>query len=172
MRGWVCHLQLLLVLASTVILMSESCGTHDHILLSQIQDSSNLEGQVPVFITPHKMVARLYPQALGSLFVTSYDSQGYERGIWPRLHTDWSWTCYLWLSTRLVSSLYNLSTDSSENTASKNSSSIVGNLFVAAKTYLLTRYLEVDDFFWLFGVMSQYIQLYLVNYHQYTKKWM
>jgi hypothetical protein len=37
-RGWVCRLQLLLVLASAVILMSESRGTHGHILLSQIRD--------------------------------------------------------------------------------------------------------------------------------------
>jgi hypothetical protein len=38
MRGWVCHLQLLLALASTVILRCESRGTRDHILLSQIRD--------------------------------------------------------------------------------------------------------------------------------------
>jgi hypothetical protein len=75
-RGWVCRLQLLLALASTFILGSESHGTHDHILLSQIRDSPNLEGQVPVFISPRKRVARLYTQALGSLFVASYDSQG------------------------------------------------------------------------------------------------
>jgi hypothetical protein len=31
-------------------------------------------------------VARLYPQALGSLFVASYDSQGYGGGILPRLN--------------------------------------------------------------------------------------
>jgi hypothetical protein len=36
--GWVCHLQLLLALASGFILGSESRGTYDHILLSQIQD--------------------------------------------------------------------------------------------------------------------------------------
>jgi hypothetical protein len=40
----------------------------------------NLEGQVPVFISPRNM-ARLYSQALGSLFVASYDSQGYGGGI-------------------------------------------------------------------------------------------
>jgi hypothetical protein len=34
MRGWICRLQLLLVLASAVILRSESRGTHAHILLS------------------------------------------------------------------------------------------------------------------------------------------
>jgi hypothetical protein len=39
---------LLLVLASAVILRSESRGTHYHILVSQIRDSPNLEGQVPV----------------------------------------------------------------------------------------------------------------------------
>jgi hypothetical protein len=33
-RGWICRLQLLLVLPSAVILGSESHGTHDHILLS------------------------------------------------------------------------------------------------------------------------------------------
>jgi hypothetical protein len=51
-RGCVCRIQLLLVLASAVNLMSESRGTHDHILLSQIWDSANLKGQIPVFIYP------------------------------------------------------------------------------------------------------------------------
>jgi hypothetical protein len=80
-KEWVCRLQLLLVLASAVILRSEFRGTHDHILLSQIRDSPNLEGQVPVFISPTNRVVRLYPQAMGSLFVASYDSQGYGGGI-------------------------------------------------------------------------------------------
>jgi hypothetical protein len=44
-RGLVCCLQLLLVLASALILRSESRGTHDHILLSQIRDSPNLESE-------------------------------------------------------------------------------------------------------------------------------
>jgi hypothetical protein len=51
-RGWVLRLQLLLVLASAVILRSESIGTHDHILLSQIRDSHNLEGQIPYLYPP------------------------------------------------------------------------------------------------------------------------
>jgi hypothetical protein len=38
-RGWVCHLQLLLVLASAVNLRPESRETRDHMLLSQIRDS-------------------------------------------------------------------------------------------------------------------------------------
>jgi hypothetical protein len=75
-KGWVCRIQLLLVLASAVVLS---------ILLSHIRDTSNLH-QVPVFITPGDGVAQLYPQALGSLFVASYDSQSYGGGILPRLH--------------------------------------------------------------------------------------
>jgi hypothetical protein len=75
--GRICHLQLLLAPANTVILRPESRGTHDHTLLSHIRDFPNLEGQVPVFISPRNRVARLYTQALGSLFVASYVSQGY-----------------------------------------------------------------------------------------------
>jgi hypothetical protein len=70
-RGWVSPLQLLLLLASAVTLTSESRGTHDHILLSQIRDFPKLQGQVSIFISPRNKVARLYPQALGSLFVAS-----------------------------------------------------------------------------------------------------
>jgi hypothetical protein len=76
-RGWVCRLQLLLALASTVILRSEFRGTHDHNLLSQIRDSPSLKGQVPLFISLMNRVAQLYPQAKGFLYLSSYDSQGY-----------------------------------------------------------------------------------------------
>jgi hypothetical protein len=80
-RGRVCSLQFLLVFASAVILGSESPGIHDNILLSQIQDSPNLDGQVPVFISLRNRVAQLYPQELGSLFLASYYSQDYCGGI-------------------------------------------------------------------------------------------
>jgi hypothetical protein len=90
-KGWDRLLQLLLALASSVFLGFESRGTHDHILLSQIRYSPNLEGQVPVFISPRNRVDKLYPQALGSLFVASYDSQGYGGGLLPRLHTEAHW---------------------------------------------------------------------------------
>jgi hypothetical protein len=88
-RGWVCHLQFLLVPASAATHGSECRGTDDHtrILLSQIQDSPNLEGQAPVFLSPRNWIAQLYLQALGSIFVASYDSQGYGGGIRTRLHT-------------------------------------------------------------------------------------
>jgi hypothetical protein len=74
-RGWVCHLQLLLALTSAVVLRSKSRRTHDYILLSQIRESPNLEGEVPVFISPRNGVTQLYSQPLGSPFVASYDSQ-------------------------------------------------------------------------------------------------
>jgi hypothetical protein len=90
-KGWICPLQFLLALASAVILGSESSGTHDHILLSQIRDSRNLEGQVLVFISPRNRVARLYPQELGSLFIASYDPQGYGGGIRTHHHTQFSY---------------------------------------------------------------------------------
>jgi hypothetical protein len=56
----VCHLQLLLTLSSAFILRSESRGNGDYILLSQIETS---------------------------LFVASYNSQGYGGGIRTHLHT-------------------------------------------------------------------------------------
>jgi hypothetical protein len=65
---------------------SKSRGTHDRTLLSQVQGSPNLEGQVPVFISPRNREAQLYSQALGSLFVASYDSQGYGGDIRTRLN--------------------------------------------------------------------------------------
>jgi hypothetical protein len=51
-REWISRLQLLLALASTVILGSESRGTDEHILLSQIRDSPNLEVHVPYLYSP------------------------------------------------------------------------------------------------------------------------
>jgi hypothetical protein len=86
-RGLVRRLQLVLVLASAVILRSDSRGTYDHILLSPIRDSRNLEGQIPVFIPPRQRAVCLYHQELGSIFVASYDSQGNGGGIRQRLHT-------------------------------------------------------------------------------------
>jgi hypothetical protein len=91
-RRWVRCLQLLLGLASAVVIGSESRGTQDHILLSQIRDSPNLEGQIPVFISLGNRVAQLCFQALGSLLVASYDSQSYDGGIWTRLHVGLVYT--------------------------------------------------------------------------------
>jgi hypothetical protein len=94
-RQRVCRLQLLLVLASAVILGSESRGTRDHMLLAQIRGSPNLEGHVPVFISPQNRMAQLYPRGLGSLFVTLYDSQGYGGGIRTRPKRTIDYLCSL-----------------------------------------------------------------------------
>jgi hypothetical protein len=51
-REGVCRLQLLLVLASAVILGSETRGTHDHVLLSQIRDSSTWRARTPYLYLP------------------------------------------------------------------------------------------------------------------------
>jgi hypothetical protein len=83
-RGLLCHLQLLLVLASAVILVSESCGTHNHILL-RFETSPTSRIKSP-YLSLRNRVAQLYPQALGSISVASYDSQGYGGGIRTRLH--------------------------------------------------------------------------------------
>jgi hypothetical protein len=40
-----------------------------------------VQGQVPLFMPPSDMVAKIYPQALGSLPVAFCNSQGYGGGI-------------------------------------------------------------------------------------------
>jgi hypothetical protein len=76
MRGWVCRLQLLLALASAFILRSESLAsafilrseshrTHDHLLLSQIRDSSNLEPRSPYLHPPGTGWTSYTPQHWG-----------------------------------------------------------------------------------------------------------
>jgi hypothetical protein len=89
-RGWVCRLQLLLVLASAVILRSESRGTHNHILLPHVrfETLSTWRARSLYSYPPRNRVTRLYPQALGPLFVASYDSQVYGGRIRARLHRE------------------------------------------------------------------------------------
>jgi hypothetical protein len=41
----------------------------------------------PYYI-PEELGGPVIPQALGSIFVASYDSQGYGGGIRPRLHSQ------------------------------------------------------------------------------------
>jgi hypothetical protein len=62
-----------------------------------IWSSSNLEIQVPIFISSRNRVAQLYPWVLGSLFVASYDSQGNSGGILTRLQTGLCW----WVGTEV-----------------------------------------------------------------------
>jgi hypothetical protein len=67
-RGCVYRSKILLILASAVILRFESRGTHGQILLSQIRNFPNLEGQVPAFISPRNRVAQLFPPGTGFPF--------------------------------------------------------------------------------------------------------
>jgi hypothetical protein len=76
--GRVCNLMLLLVFASAV--------PRDSRQYFISWDSSNLKGQVPVFISPSNRVAQLYPRSLCSLSVATYDLQGYCGGILTRIH--------------------------------------------------------------------------------------
>jgi hypothetical protein len=61
-REWICSLQLLLGLTRAFILGFESRRPHDHILLSQIWDSPNLQEQILVFISPGTCV-KLCPKS-------------------------------------------------------------------------------------------------------------
>jgi hypothetical protein len=147
-RGRVSRLQSSLVPAIAVILGFEARGTHDHISLPQIRDSPNLEGQVPVFIFPRNSVAQLYSQALGSLFIASYDSQGYGGGIRTR-HTGPDGPRYI------------ASARAAQKTSSSTISSIVACVSVAADACSSNSYLAEDDVFWLYysglsAAMSQY----------------
>jgi hypothetical protein len=109
--GRVCSLQLSLFLASAVILWFESRGTHDLILLSQIRDSPNPEGQVLYLISPGTGWPSFAPRNW-FVFVAFYDSQGYAGDIRPFS------TCGT-LQLPQPSSLYNLSTNPIGNTAPK-----------------------------------------------------
>jgi hypothetical protein len=131
MRRWVCSLQLLLALAIAVILRSDSRGTHDHILLSQIRDSPNLESHVPLVISPRNRVAQLYPPALGSVFVPRRANVEVFEPASTREPTG----------SPQLSSRQLLGTDYIENTVS-NSNSIAVCVFVAAGTCLPIRCLE------------------------------
>jgi hypothetical protein len=79
MRGWVCRLQLLLVLVSAVSLRSESHGTHDHILLTQIRDLQP-GGPGPHIYIPQEQGVPVIPPDTGF----PYDSQGYHLTCWHR----------------------------------------------------------------------------------------
>jgi hypothetical protein len=78
-RGWVCSLQLLLALASAVILRSDSRGTRDHILLSQIRDSPKPGGPGPPIYIPRNRMARFPFRRFILIWTTSYIAYQYPR---------------------------------------------------------------------------------------------
>jgi hypothetical protein len=65
MRGRVCNLLLLLVLASAV-----PRDSRPHFIVPILETHPNLKGQFPVFISPRNRVVQIYPQSLDSLSVT------------------------------------------------------------------------------------------------------
>jgi hypothetical protein len=89
MSGWVSRLQLLLVLASAVILGPQSRGTHDIFYCVEFETPPTWRVRSPYLYPPGTGCCHLYPQVLGSLFVASYDSQDYGGGIRTRLHRGW-----------------------------------------------------------------------------------
>jgi hypothetical protein len=120
-RGRVCRLQLLLIFASAVIFRSESRGTYGHILLSQIRDSLDLEGQIPVFMSPRDRVAQLYRVPFSSPSTNRCAAVEVFGPTSTRVSQKFS----SW------SSLYILGTDRKGSAAS----SIVACLFVYAETF-------------------------------------
>jgi hypothetical protein len=117
----------------------------------------NLEGQVLIFLSPRKKVARLYPQALGSLSVASYDSQGYGGGIRPRLHTEVS----NWVA-QIIFLIITLHWPSTRHHYKGNY--IVVFVFVAAGTCLPTRCLETGCITPLFIRLLHSQRLYTLQY--------
>jgi hypothetical protein len=68
-------------------LLGPSPTEHTNIFYCLIWDSTNLEDQVPVFISPRNRVPQLYPRALGSLLSPLTARRDYGGGILTRLHT-------------------------------------------------------------------------------------
>jgi hypothetical protein len=92
-RWWICNLlvQLLLGLTRAVTLGSKSRRTHDHILLPHLR-LPQPGGSASCYLNSQGTGYPSYtPRALGSLFVTSYDSLGYGEGILTHLHSG-MWT--------------------------------------------------------------------------------
>jgi hypothetical protein len=85
-RGWVWNLlvQLILVLARAVTLLSKSRRTHGHILVSHLRlPQLGLTG--PRIYIPQEQAGPVIPPGTAFRFVCSYDSRGYGGGVLARL---------------------------------------------------------------------------------------
>jgi hypothetical protein len=114
--GCVCRLQLLLALASVVILGSESCGTRNHILMSHIRDFPfrrllRLAGLQWKYSTPTphgKQKQKLTAMAAGTCYIASaLTTQKTPLLTVPPLfhgHVVWRWLCYCCMFTKLLPS--------------------------------------------------------------------
>jgi hypothetical protein len=148
-RGWICRLQRCWPSPAQSFSGPSPAGLTTIFLLPPIRDSPNLEGQVPVFISPRNRVAQLFPQALGSLFVASRHSEGYGGGIGTRLHTGWSQSCSI--GPRYIAS---------GRTAQKTplpTVLVLRDLTGVAEKCLLRRHIATDD---ICGNAAWYVPLF------------
>jgi hypothetical protein len=82
------------VICSAITHWLEPRRTHNHILLSHLKLPQSGGPGPRIYPHPPNKVAQLFPRALVSLSVTSYDSQGYGGGILTSLHIGLSWYYY------------------------------------------------------------------------------
>jgi hypothetical protein len=98
MRGWVFHLHLLLVLANTLILRSESCGTHNHILLSDSR-LPHPEGSGPCIYIPQEQGDPVIPFPFSSPPTTRRATVEVFNPTSTRIFLSWlliyDWTIYI-----------------------------------------------------------------------------
>jgi hypothetical protein len=119
------RLQLLLLLASAVILESETCGAYDHILLTQIRDSPNWKARFP-YLYPLGTVWPSYTPRHGGPFSSSPTTCRDTVEVFePTGYSGLFITCN-------YSLLHRLESDCIENSAS-NISSFVACLFVTSQ---------------------------------------
>jgi hypothetical protein len=84
MRGWICSLHCCWSSPAQSFSGPTPAGLVTTFYCLKFE-TPNLEGQVPVFISPRNRVVLWYCQALSSPFVASYHSQCYGGGIRTRL---------------------------------------------------------------------------------------
>jgi hypothetical protein len=73
---------------------SESCRTRNHTLLPDVR-LPHPGGPGSHIYIPQEQGSPVTPRALGSFYVASYDSQGYDGGIPTHLHTERELSSYI-----------------------------------------------------------------------------
>jgi hypothetical protein len=102
-RGWVCSFKCCWASSAQSFSGLSPTGIMTMFLLSQIWDSPNLEGQVPIFISPRNKGAQLYPPpphpGIGFLNGVQFSSVYFEAG-----GQSWCWTL-VWAHEQILPSL-------------------------------------------------------------------
>jgi hypothetical protein len=88
-RGWVCNLlyNCFWALPEQSLLGQSRTGPITILTVSS-ETPPTCRARSPVFISPRNKVSQLYPRALDSLFLASYDSEGYGGGILTRIQSQ------------------------------------------------------------------------------------